>query len=326
MDFKKGRVALLVTLLLAGCGSMGLPNGTVSMTQADAERMYAVLDSDPTVQAVTSMLARLGVKVDLSAVATATATTTDTTTADASVTVPSNAQVVTGVDQAAPVTTTECQVTHVTASSTLDDRWFARANCTDGNTHSAWAPAANDADPTLTFDFAGACRLQGLSLKLSPAGVVVDVETSADGQTRTAVATGLVPVYRQLHWVNLPERVCSHVRLHFRGVQDGHLLVCEAHPNGMGEAASASPAPVGSPTATPVPSVMPTTTPSASPAATPSVTPTAEATATPTPAPTATPTAEPTATPTPEATATPTAAPTATPTPAATATPTPAAS
>jgi hypothetical protein len=276
MDFKKMRVALLVGLLVAGCGTVGLPNGTISMTEADAQRMYALLDTDPTVSTITSMLAKLGVKVQL----TTTTTTTETAT---EATVPSNAATVTGVDQAAPASTNECRVTHVAASSTLNDQWFALANCTDGNTHSAWAPAAGDAEPTLTFDLAASCTLKGFSLKLSPVGVVVDVEASADGQAWKPVATGIVPVYRQLHWVNLPATTCSHVRLRFRGVQDGHLLVCEAHPNGTDDGMTMpSTAPSASPTASPVPSTSPVA--SATPTATP--TPEASATATPTPAPT----------------------------------------
>ncbi|MDB5095663.1 MAG: type domain [Cyanobacteria bacterium RYN_339] len=307
MKLTKWRTAFLTGLLLAGCGTNGLPSGTIHlMTEAEAAAQYALLDADPTVSTIKDILAKLGVTIQVDASSTTTTTATE-------VTVPSNVAVVTGIDQAAPVTTTECRVTNVTASSTLDDTWFTLTNVTDGNTHSAWAPAADDQNPTLRFDLAAEAQLSGLSLKLSPVGVVVDVEVSSDNQTWTAVATGLVPVYRQLHWVNLPTRMCSHVRLHFRGVQDGHLLVCEAHPNG--DAGSPTPSVTPSVTPTPAATATPTAAPSVQPSVTPSATPTPEATPSATPTPEATPTATPTPAATPAPTATPTPGPTATPTP-----------
>src|SRR5689334_21108173 len=60
----------------------------------------------------------------------------------------------------------------VTCSSTRND-YFRLAYATDGKTTSAWAPAASDTAPSLTFDLGGCFDLTGFAIK-SSGGATVD--------------------------------------------------------------------------------------------------------------------------------------------------------
>lgn len=324
------RAAVLIGLLLAGCGTNGIQStgtATQPITSAQADSMYAQLDTDPSMDTIRQNLSLLGVNATVSTTASTSTTTSTTTSAsadatattssDTGVTVTTNANTTTGVDQTAAACTSLLTPSSVTVSSTLNETWFSANNMHDGNTHSAWAPAANDANPSITLDMGGMVHMEGMNLKMSPQGVVVDVDVKGDTGDWKSVAKNVVPVYRELHWLNLPAQDVRQVRVSFHGMVDGHLLVCEVQPyGGCGSAMpstspSASTMPSASPTV--MPSSSPTVMPSASATVTPSATPTASVMPTATPTATAMPTATPTATAMP--TATPTVAPTATPTP-----------
>lgn len=208
----------------------------------------------------------------------------------------------------------EAGVVEVTASTVRND-YFRLAYATDGNTHSAWGPSGLDVAPSLTFRLSGTTRLSAVVVKISPAGVLMDVAVRRGGGDWETIATGLAPAaYEAMSRVSLPAAEADEVKVTFRGVESSKLFVCEVHWFG---------APVSSPLPTP------TAVPSETPTAQPTEAPTPEVTATPTAVPTATPTAEPTleptTAPTPTPTELPTAAPTVVPSPVPTSRPTPAA-
>ncbi|HEY9723947.1 MAG TPA: discoidin domain-containing protein [Oscillatoriaceae cyanobacterium] len=340
------RLALIMGVLLAGCGTQptapapdpspsGGPSGVWSSLvnaplDALAEQQYKQLDQDPSVAVLRQLASTLNVDFQI------------TQQADQTVVLQSNAAQATHVDQTPQFTLQPVAIARVTPSSVRNGS-FSALNVLDRNLHSAWAPDPTDQHPSLTFDLNGCVTVTALALKLSPEGVVVDVAVSQDGTTWQPLVTGLVPHYRTLDWIDLPPTPAQHVRLSFRGAQNGCLLVCNANVcgpvctapvpaatggGGGGEAsgsasptASATLGPIASPTTLPSPG--PTDSPSASPTASPTASPDASPTASPTSSPTSSPTASPSPSPTPSPTPTPKPSPSPTPTPKPSPTPTP---
>lgn len=112
------------------------------------------------------------------------------------------------------------------SSSTRDPRWFATDHLIDGNTHSAWGPAASDAQPTLTLDLGAEIPLSGLAIKLTEAPITFDVEAWRDGAW-VAIATDVAPTYGALDFLPLPTTVTRRLRLVFDRTEEARLLVCE---------------------------------------------------------------------------------------------------
>lgn len=324
MKFERRQVTLLVSLLLVGCGvgvqappttggGGGAPLVEAPLAPA-AEAQFKMLDTDP----ARDVLARLAAELNINVVVNNNQTVVVNGVEQPVVTLPTNAEQVCHVSQQQTFNQPKCASWEVSASSTRND-YFTVDNVKDTNLHSAWAPAENDAHPALTFRFSQTMDLSAMTLKMSPQGVVVDVDVLADGQWQRLV-TGLVPEYRTLDWINVPATRCDQVRLSFRGANPIQALVCHADFFGPGCGASAAPSSTPASTVPSAsPSAMPSASPSAETSASPSVTPSASAS--PSTAPSASPSAstEPSA----EPTATPSTEPAATPTPAAEATPTP---
>lgn len=313
MISKRVRLALIASLLLVGCGvtvqapqapQTGGGGGTLveAPMSAEAEQAFRALDVDPTDE----ILARIAAELNITVIVN---NEINVTNGSPKVVLPSNAEQVCRVSQKEENHQPACATWEVSASSTRNS-YFPVSNVRDNNLRTAWAPAENDTAPSLTFDLSQEMDLSAMTLKLSPQGVVVDVEVLNDGEW-TRVVTGLVPEYRTLDWINLPTTRAEQVRLSFRGPQAGQVLVC--HVGLFGPGCESSAMPTTAPSMTPVPSVSPSASPTAAPTATPTATPTASVS----PEPTATPTAEPTATPSeepsPEPTATPSEEPSATP-------------
>lgn len=180
----------------------------------------------------------------------------------------------------------ELPVSTVTSSTVRND-YFRLSYATDGNTHSAWGPAATDAAPSLTFAMTEKVEFSAVEVKLSPVGVKMDIAVATGTGAWTTVATNVTPAeYETMSRVSLPTAVGDKVKVTFHGVASKDLLVCEVHWFGQ-SAPVATPTPV--PTATPTPTPVPTVTPTPAPSATPTPVPTS----TPTPVPTATPTPKP---------------------------------
>lgn len=322
MKFQRRQGALLVSLLLVGCGmSVQAPptsggGGGAPLVEAplapEAEAQFKMLDTDP----ARDVLARLAAELNINVVVNNNQTVIVNGVEEPTVTLPSNAEQVCHVPQQTSFDKPACASWDVTASSTRND-YFTVDNVRDTNLHSAWAPAENDEHPALTFRLSEPMDLSAMTLKMSPQGVIVDVDVMVGGQWQRLV-TGLVPEYRTLDWINLPSTHAEQVRLSFRGANPTQALVCHVGFFGPGCGASASP------TATPA-----STAPSASPSVMPSAEPSAETSAEPsvTPSASASPSTEPSASPSTEVSASPTATPstepaaTPTPTPEATATP-----
>ena len=176
------------------------------------------------------------------------------------------------------------------ASSALNLTFHGVGNVLDGVLTSAWAPAAGDATPSLTFDLPGQPTVDGLAIKLSlgrtssPVNqrVTVDVWTSTyGGAAWTLAASGLTPAETVVDTFAFTGVAADVVRLDFAATSGAiaDLLVCDVALLG---------GPGGSqPTPTPSwePSTTPSTTPTATPSWAPSSTPTATPVATPTPVP-----------------------------------------
>lgn len=196
-------------------------------------------------------------------------------------------------------TESQCAVTSVTASSDRNSQWFAADNVIDGNTHSSWAPAADDASPSLTFTLHDQVTLSSIAVKMSHAAMTIDLAVSSDGKTWTTVATGLNPTPTVLDHLSLTQSSARYVRLTFNGQDAASLLVCEVQFFCMGPAPSPMPSSTPSATPTATPSTSPSTIPSTSPSTSPSPMPSTMPSVTPTPMPTSTPTPMPSETPTP---------------------------
>lgn len=154
----------------------------------------------------------------------------------------------------------ELTVNDVQASSVRSD-YFRLSYVTDGNTHSAWGPAATDAEPSLTFQLADTFQLSGMVVKLSPAGATMDVAVASGAGGWTPIATGVAPAqYEAMSRVDLPASVGDRVKITFHGVAAKDLLVCEVHWFG-----TAAPASTPTPVATPTPVVTPTPAPKPTP-------------------------------------------------------------
>jgi hypothetical protein len=308
MRLKRQSLALVAGLLLVGCGvtvqapPMGGGGGTLveAPMSPEAEREFRMLDVDP----AQDILVRIANELNLTVIVNQE-TTVVNGEARPTVVLPTNAEQVSGVSQKEENHQAPCATWTPVASSTRN-AYFAVANMHDTNLRTAWAPAESDAAPSLTFTAPAATDVSAMTLKMSPQGVVVDIDVYRDGAW-TRLVTGLVPEYRTLDWINLPTTRAEQVRLSFRGAQANQALVCHVAFFGPDCAKPASPA------ATTAPTVQPTTSPTAPASPTPSLSATTEPTespgATPTAEPTATPTAEPTATveptPTPDASASP---------------------
>lgn len=103
---------------------------------------------------------------------------------------------------------------------------FPLEHLNDGNRSSAWAPAPDDAQPSLSFPFPRPMTLTGMALKMSPAGVTVDVQTlTAEGWE--TVLQGLSPEVATMDVFSLPYLETQELRLIFRGENISQLLVCE---------------------------------------------------------------------------------------------------
>lgn len=175
--------------------------------------------------------------------------------------------------------------------SSTHNAYFRAAYLTDGNLHSAWRPAADDAAPSIVLRLASVQTLGAVGLKLE-GDVTVDVAVATGDGAWTTVATGLAPEQRTFDTLGLDASASGdRVRLSFRGDASG-LLVCEVK---LFAARSASPAPSSAPS--PGPSASPTASPSPGPSTAPSEAPSSEPSDAPSSAPSATPTPTPTAEP-----------------------------
>jgi hypothetical protein len=315
MRSKRLRLALMASLLMVGCGvtvqapQVGGGGGTLveAALSPEAEREFRALDVDP----AQDILVQIAATLNITVIVNQDVNVTDGTP---KVVLPTNAEQVCHVSQKEENHLPTCATWEVSASSTRND-YFPVSNVRDTNLRSAWAPLENDAHPALTFDLSTEMDLSAMQLKLSPQGVVVDVEVFNDGAWSTVV-TGLVPEYRTLDWINLPTTRAEKVRLSFRGPQAGQVLVC--HVGLFGPGCDASAAPTTAPSMTPAPSVSPSVTPTVAPSTAPSATPSASIapSASPSVEPSVEPSAEPTATPSAEPSAEPTATPEETASPA----------
>jgi hypothetical protein len=312
MRLKRQSLALVAGLLLVGCGvtvqapPTGGGGGTLveAPMSPEAEREFRMLDVDPD----RDVLIRIANELNLTVVVNQE-TTVVNGEATPTVVLPTNAEQVSGVSQKEENHQAPCATWTPVASSTRND-YFRVANTHDANLRTAWAPAESDAAPSLTFTPTAPTDVSAMTIKMSPQGVVVDIDVMRNGEW-TRLVTGLVPEYRTLDWINVPTTRAEQVRLSFRGAQANQALVCHVAFFGPDCAKPASPAATTAPTVQPTTSPAATTSPTPSPSATaePVESPSAEVTATPTAEPTATPTAEPTATveptPTPDASASP---------------------
>lgn len=295
---------------------------TAPLTEvAEAEAQFLALDKDPAAEDVEELFEDLD--LDLEVEAAAGGGGGDGTDAGAALAVESNLEDALDTDQDAPDEDDlpdAAEVDSVRVSSTRGDA-FDKAHLADGNPNTAWAPEEDDEEPALTFKLAEYSEIEAMQLKVSPVGVVFDLEArNAEGDFET-VAEGLVPKYRELQWINLKGVKTEQLRLRFHApTKENVILVCEAKLYGE---ETKEPKATAKPTAKPTvkPSTKPWVKPSATPTPTPS--PSATATASPTASPSASPTATPTTSPRPTATPTTSPRPTATPTtsPRPTATP-----
>lgn len=156
-------------------------------------------------------------------------------------------------------------------SSTYNE-YFRTAYLTDGNTHSAWRPAADDACPSIDLCLDGRHGLCELGIKMSgDATVSVAVW---DGAAWCTVATGLSPTQGEFVKLPLPHGTAgSKVRLTFDG-DTSELRVCEVEVCTCGPAPSTPPSQQPTPTPTPSQTVEPTPTPTPSQSVAPTPTPT----------------------------------------------------
>jgi hypothetical protein len=165
----------------------------------------------------------------------------------------------------------ELPVSTVTSSTVRND-FFRLSYATDGNTHSAWGPAATDTAPSLTFDMTEKVEFSAVEVKLSPAGVKMDIAVATGNGAWTTVATNVTPAeYETMSRVSLPTAVGDKVKVTFHGVASKDLLVCEVHWFGQ-SAPVATPTPAPTATPTPVPSATPTPKPTSTPKPTPTPT------------------------------------------------------
>ncbi|HEY9722862.1 MAG TPA: discoidin domain-containing protein [Oscillatoriaceae cyanobacterium] len=267
MSLKRYRAAVVAATLLAGCGQLPGSQTNVAPGVSDANTVSFRYN-----------LMQTGDNASSTASPATTASGTATSTAS-----PAPNQV-----------ESQCTVTNVTASSDRNDQWFDVNHVIDGNTHSSWGPAADDAHPTLTFTLNDQDTLSGIAVKMSHAAMTIDVAVSTDNKTWTTVGTGLNPTPTVLDRLTLTQQTAKYVRLTFNGQDTGSLLVCEVQFFCSGAAPSTAPStmPSNSPSTTPstTPSTMPSTSPSTAPSTMPSTTPSTMPSETPMPTPTPMPT------------------------------------
>jgi hypothetical protein len=155
------------------------------------------------------------------------------------------------------------------SSSVRDTRWWDVRNVNDGNHHSAWGPADDDKNPTLTLDLGSAKDVSALAIKMDQHPITFDVAIWKDGAWVT-VATGMKPSrYQTMDFIDLPNHTTGKVKLTFHGIGEtvgqhrpdenspwmpigAKLLVCEVKVYSDKE---------GGQTPTPTPTVMPSTEP-----------------------------------------------------------------
>lgn len=167
---------------------------------------------------------------------------------------------------------TRVEVAGVAASSTRNATWFPPAHAIDGKPSSAWGPAADDDQPTLTLDLGRTATVVGIGLKVSlgdaaspeQARVRVDVAAVAADGTATTILEGWAPPEASLTAIAVPATATGTLRFTFDTGGQAGLLVCEAQ---VLEGPAASPTPT--PTTSPTPSASPTASPTASPSASP---------------------------------------------------------
>lgn len=264
---KRAKLALVLAILVTGCtmNVQAPPTGggggqLVDMPLApEAERQFRALDVDPSEE----ILARIAAELNLTVIVNQE--TNVVVGGDAPrVKLPTNAEQVCRVPQREENHQPPCSAWAMTASSVRNE-YFAAANAQDTNLRTAWAPAENDASPSLMFRADAATDVSAMRLKMSPQGVVVDIDVANGDGGWTRLVTGLVPEYRELDWINLPVTRADQIRVSFRGAQANQVLVCHVDFFGPGCAAPASTAPSATPSddasASPSPEASATTTP-----------------------------------------------------------------
>lgn len=181
------------------------------------------------------------------------------------------------VDATSVGTTTDATEAEIEASS-VHNKYFAAAHLTDGNLHSAWAPARFDAKPMVTMRLDDCMTLEAIGIKMS-GKATFDVQVSTAGGTWRTVARNVSPQRATMARVALTGAgQADAVRLVFHG-NAADLLVCEV--KAYGRACGTAP--------TPKPSAMPTTAPTPKPSAMPTMAPTPKPSTDPSSAPSATP-------------------------------------
>jgi hypothetical protein len=153
--------------------------------------------------------------------------------------------------------------------------YFMAGNIGDGTLTSAWAPASNDAAPSLIVEFANPAEVTDIAIKVSlgrnsrPAFHRVNVAVDAEGPNGTwaPIVSNWTPSETLLQLIGVAPRVTGRLRLRFStpGADLADLLVCEVQATGTDAPDPVPSFPAPSPSQ-PVPSVSPSTAPSSSPA------------------------------------------------------------
>jgi hypothetical protein len=280
--------------LLAACNAAPTGSPIKGAATPEEQSFLAANTMTPRYQRMVAQVADTTVDTTAGATVDTTTTTVDAG-ATAEVTTSTDPLVTSGM--AAHASMTQLATGNVACSSSRND-WFKLDFLTDGNLHSAWGAAANDANPTLTFELKNCTTLRGLGIKQS-GGVMFDVAVQVGDGEWTVVGTDLTSTAAMLDWVDLKATNADRVQLRFHGDNVGKLLVCEVKWFGdaCGGGGGPTPAPSTMPSTTPstTPSTMPSTSPSTSPSTMPSEQPTPMPTGTPmpTPAPTTAPSTQP---------------------------------
>ncbi|MDB5097373.1 MAG: hypothetical protein JWM80_1794 [Cyanobacteria bacterium RYN_339] len=272
--------AIACALVMAGCNASPMGTPMKGATSAEEQAFLAANGMTPRYQ---RMLTQVDASVDASAGATLDGTST-TVDAGATATVDAGGTTVTtttgaGVSVTDPLVSSgmaahaalsQLTTANVGCSSNRSD-WFKLDFLTDGNLHSAWGAAADDANPTLTFDLKNCTTLHGLGIKQS-GGVKFDVAVQVGAGAWTVIGTDLTSEAAKLDWVELKASAATKVQLRFHGENVGKLLVCEV--KWFGDACATTPSTQPSTTPSTAPSTLPSTTPSTTPSQTPMPTPT----------------------------------------------------
>lgn len=158
-------------------------------------------------------------------------------------------------------------VAGVAVSSTRAGSWFAAGNAIDDNPNSAWGPAPDDPNPTMTVALEGAPTVTAVQLKLSlegllaqaePGPVAVSVFAVLPDDTVVPIADVWRPAQGTLETLDVADTAATAIRFVFDTGGRSGLLVCDANVV-TGPAASPTPEPSIEPT--PTPSVEPSPSP-----------------------------------------------------------------